>query len=84
VDLPVLEVLADSMYRSQIADPLGSRKMHRKGAAPGGIPGIAVRVIEHTLESEDGGQPSETFTLVSDIPDPSILAMEQAAAAYAC
>jgi hypothetical protein len=42
-----------------------------------------VPVIEYTVESEDGGQASETFTLVTDIPDPGILAMEQAAA-YTC
>jgi hypothetical protein len=83
VSLPVLEVLADGTYRSRIADPQASRTMRCKGAAPGDIPGIAVRVIEYTVESADGGQASETFTLVTDILDPGMLAMEQAAAAYA-
>ena len=47
------------------------------------IPGIAVRVIEYTVESEDGTQASETFTLVTDITDPVLLSPQQAAAAYA-
>ena len=83
VDLPVLEVLADGTYRSRIADPEASRKMRRKGARPEDIPGIPVRVIEYTVESEDGTESSETFALVTDILDPHVLSREQAAAAYA-
>jgi Insertion element 4 transposase N-terminal/Transposase DDE domain len=83
VDLPVREVLPDGSYLSRIADPAASRKMRRKGAGPEDIPGIPVRVIEYTVESEDGGQTSETFTLVTDITDPAVLPAEQAAAAYA-
>jgi hypothetical protein len=83
VDLPVLEVLPDGSYRSRIADPAASRKMRRTGASGKDIPGIPVRVIEYTVESEDGTETSETFALVTDILDPEILSMEQAAAAYA-
>ena len=83
VDLPVLEVLADGSYRSRIADPAASRRMRRKGADPADIPGIAVRVIEYTVESSDGTESSETFTLVTDIADPGVLSMEQAAFSYA-
>jgi hypothetical protein len=83
VDLPVLEVLPDGTYLSRIADPAASRKMRRRGADPRAIPGITVRVIEYTVESEDGTEFSETFTLVTGILDPQLLSCEQAAAAYA-
>ena len=58
--------------------------MRRKGADPKDIPGITVRVIEYSVTSEDGSEVSETFTLVTDIPDPALLGPGQAAAAYAC
>jgi hypothetical protein len=83
IDLPVLEVLADGTYLSRVADPAASRRMRRKGADPAGIPGITVRVIEYTVESEDGSASSETFTLVTDVLDPQVLTAEAAAAAYA-
>jgi hypothetical protein len=85
VDLPVLDVLPDGTYLSRIADPAASRKMRRRkgGADPRDIPGIAVRVIEYSVTSEDGAETSETFTLVTDITDPAVLSCEQAAAAYA-
>ena len=83
VDLPVLEVLADGTWLSRIADPAASRRMRRNGADPKDIPGITVRVIEYTVTSEDGSQTSETFTLVTDLPDPALLTPEQAAAGYA-
>ena len=83
VDLPALEVLADGTYRSRIADPRASRKMRRKGARAEDIPGIAVRVIEYTVESEDGSESSEAFALVTDILDPDVPSCGQAAAAYA-
>ena len=83
VDLPVLQVLPDGTYLSRIADPAVSRRMRRKGAAPADIPGIAVRVIEYSVTSDDGSETSETFTLVTDITDPAALSAEQAAAAYA-
>ena len=73
VDLPVLDVLEDGTYLSRIADPAASRKMRRRkgGADPRDIPGIAVRVIEYSVTSEDGAETSETFTLVTDITDPA-------------
>src|SRR5450755_3511955 len=83
VDLPVLEVLADGTWLSRIADPAASRRMRRKGASGGGIPGITVRVIEYSVTSADGSETSETFTLVTDLLDPALLAPGQAAAAYA-
>ena len=82
-DLPVLKVLPDGTYLSRIADPAASKRMRRKGAAPEDIPGIAVRVIEYSVTSEDGSEVSETFALVTDILDPAVLSAEQAAAAYA-
>ena len=57
--------------------------MRRNGADPKDIPGITVRVIEYTVTSEDGSETSETFTLVTDLPDPALLTPEQAAGAYA-
>ena len=83
VDLPVLQVLPDGTCLSRIADPAASRKMRRRNADPRDIPGIPVRVIEYTVESPDGGETSETFTLVTDITDPALLSCGQAAAAYA-
>jgi len=83
VDLPVLEVLPDGTYLSRIADPAASRRMRRKGADPGDIPGIAVRVIEYSVTSDDGSEVSEAFTLVTDLTDPAALTAEQAAGAYA-
>ncbi len=55
--------------------------MRRKGASGGDIPGIAVRVIEYSVAGEDGGEVSETFTLVTGILDPVLLTPQQAAAA---
>ncbi len=46
----------------------------------GDIPGIAVRVIEYSVDAEDGSEISETFTLVTDILDPALLTCGQAAA----
>jgi hypothetical protein len=83
IDLPVLQVLPDGTYLSRIADPAASRRLRRKGADPKDIPGIAVRVIEYSVASEDGNEVSETFVLVTDILDPRLLTPEQAAAAYA-
>jgi hypothetical protein len=83
VDLPVLQVLPDGTWLSRVADPAASRRMRRKGASGGDIPGITVRVIEYTVTSADGSETSETFTLVTDLLDPGVLSPEQAAAAYA-
>ena len=70
VDLPVLEVLPDGTWLSRIADPAASRRPRRKGADPGDIPGITVRVIEYPVTSADGSENSETFTLVTDVSIP--------------
>ncbi len=83
IELPVLEVLPDGTYLSRIADPAASRRMRRRHADPKDIPGITVRVIEYSVESEDSSEVSEVFTLVTDILDPAELPAEQAAAAYA-
>jgi hypothetical protein len=55
--------------------------MRRRGAGAGDIPGITVRVIEFTVESQDGGESSETFGLGTDVLDPAVLSAEHAAAA---
>ena len=81
--LPVLEVLPDGTYLSRVADPAASRRMRRKGADRGDIPGIPVRVIEYSVESEDGSESSEAFTLVTDVLDPGVLSAEAAAGGYA-
>ena len=73
VDLPVLQVLPDGTYLSRIADPAASRRLRRKGASGGDIPGITVRVIEYSVASEDGSETSETFTLITDILDTALL-----------
>ena len=83
VDLPVLQVLPDGTWLSRVADPAASRRMRRKGAGGKDIPGITVRVIEYSVASENGGETSETFTLITDIADPAALSRGQAAAAYA-
>jgi hypothetical protein len=83
IALPVLDVLADGTYLSRIADPAVSRRMRRKGAEAKDIPGITVRVIKYSVESQDASKASETFTLVTDVLDPAVLSAEQAAAAYA-
>ena len=83
VDLPVLEVLPDGTWLSRIADPAASRRLRRKGASGGDIPGITVRVIEYSVTSEDGSETSETFTLVTGILDPGLLTPRQAAGGYA-
>jgi hypothetical protein len=83
VDLPVLDVLPDGTWLSRIADPAASRRMRRKGASGGGIPGITARVIEYSVTCEDGSETSETFTLVTDLLDPALLTPGQAVGAYA-
>ena len=83
ISLPVLDVLADGTYLSRIADPVASRRMRRKGAEATDIPGVTVRVVEYSVESQDASETSETFTLVTDVCDPAMLSAEQAAAAYA-
>ncbi|MHB8289469.1 MAG: IS4 family transposase [Acidimicrobiales bacterium] len=83
ISLPVLEVLEDGTYLSRIADPAISRRMRSKGAEEKDIPGITVRVIKYSVESEDASESSETFTLVTDVLDPAVLSAEQAAVAYA-
>ncbi len=83
ISLPVLNALADGTYLSRIADPAVSRRMCRKGAEAKDIPGITVRVIKYSVESQDASQASEPFTLVTDVLDPAVLSAEQAAVAYA-
>ena len=56
VDLPVLQVLPDGTWLSRIADPAASRRLRRKGASGGDIPGITVRVIEYSVTTEDGSR----------------------------
>ena len=75
VDLPVLRVLADGSWMSRIADPAASRRMRRRKAkVPAAqIPGIEVRVIEYTVESEPDEHgnvsASELFCLITTLLD---------------
>src|SRR6266700_282246 len=81
VDLPVLKVLADGSYRSRIADPAASRRIRRRMAkVPAAqIPGIPVRVIEYTVESEPDAhgevEVSDLFCLVTTLTDPDAYPM---------
>src|SRR5258708_21019359 len=61
VDLPVLEVLPDGTWLSRIADPAASRRMRRKGATGGDIPGITVRVIQDSVASPARSATSATI-----------------------
>ncbi|MFV2088594.1 IS4 family transposase [Micromonospora sp. LOL_021] len=76
VDLPVLQVLADRSYVSRIADPQQARRLRRRKTKvpPEQIPGISVRVIEYTVESEPdehgNREVSELFCLVTTLLDP--------------
>lgn len=85
VDLPVLKVLPDGTHLSRIADPAASRRLRRRKnkTDPRDIPGIPVRVIEYSVTSEDDTEVSETFCLISDLLDPTLLPAQAAAGAYA-
>jgi len=68
-------VLADGSWMSRIADPAASRRMRRRKAkVPAAqIPGIEVRVIEYTVESEPDEHgnvsASELFCLITTLLD---------------
>jgi hypothetical protein len=75
VDLPVLARLSDGSWISRIADPAASRRLRRRKqkVSAGQIPGIQVRVVEYTVETEPDqhGQHevSELFCLVTTLLD---------------
>ena len=82
VDLPVLEVLADGTWLSRIADPAASRRIAAR--APRRRHSRHHRPRHRILgDLRERGETSETFTLVTDLLDPALLAPGQAAAAYA-
>jgi len=75
VELPVLRRLSDGSWISRVADPTASRRLRRrKQKVPAAqIPGIQVRVIEYTVETEPDShgehQVSELFCLVTTLTD---------------
>ncbi|WBB97754.1 MULTISPECIES: IS4 family transposase [unclassified Solwaraspora] len=73
VDLPVLRRLADGSWISRIADPVAARRLRRRKVPPAEIPGIEVRVIEYTVETEPDQhgeyEVSELFCLVTTLLD---------------
>jgi hypothetical protein len=75
VDLPVLARLGDGSWISRIAEPAAARRLRaRKQKVPAAqIPGIQVRVIEYTVETEPDShgehQVSELFCLVTTLTD---------------
>jgi hypothetical protein len=75
VDLPVLRRLGDGSWISRIADPAAARRLRRrKQKVPAAqIPGIEVRVIEYTVETEPDQhgehEVSELFCLVTTLTD---------------
>jgi hypothetical protein len=71
--LPAGEVLADGRYLSRLKAPRGLRK--------DGARDITVRVIEYRLEDEDGNV-TETFTLITTLPDPGAAPARELAEPY--
>jgi hypothetical protein len=71
--LPVLEVLPDGSYLSQLRPP------RKKDGPP-----ITVRVIEYSVRttSADGSEQSELFCLATTLLDPDTAPMEELAALY--
>ena len=69
VNLPVLEVLLDGTYLRG-SPTAASRRMRHNAQTARTYLGMTVRVIEYTVESKDGSENSETFTLVTDVPRP--------------
>jgi hypothetical protein len=82
VDLPVLARLADGSWVSRIADPAAARRLRRrKQKVPAAqIPGIEVRVVEYTVETEPDQagehEVSELFCLVTTLLDAHAYPME--------
>jgi hypothetical protein len=81
VDLPVLARLGDGSWISRIADPAVSARLRRRKqkVSAAQIPGIEVRVIEYTVETEPdqaGEQEvSELFCLVTTLLDEQLYPM---------
>jgi hypothetical protein len=75
VDLPVLRRLSDGSWISRIADPAAAGRLRRrkKKVPAAAIPGIEVRVIEYTVETEPdehgNHEVSELFCLVTTLLD---------------
>lgn len=75
IDLPVLEVLPDGSYLSQLSDPVLANKrrdqIRKRVRRLVEVPGHRVRVIEYQLtDSGEGENPSETYRLVTTLLDP--------------
>lgn len=71
--LPVLAVLADGTYLSELAVP---RELRRAGAKP-----ITVRVVEYHLLDADAA-PTETFVLITTLLDPDAAPAAELAELY--
>lgn len=85
IKLPVLEVLADGTYRSEINNKktrsAGYRIPLSAVSDPRDATHIPVRVIEYTVTGEDGEE-SEHFRLITTILDPQAASALELAAAY--
>jgi hypothetical protein len=75
VELPVLRRLADGSWISRVADPAAARRLRRREqkVPAAQIPGIQVRVVEYTVETEPDQhgehEGSELFCLVTTLLD---------------
>jgi hypothetical protein len=86
-DLPVLEVLADGSYRSQLSDPTLANKrrdqIRKRVRRPVEVPGHPVRVIEYRVEDRHApGVEPELYRLVTTVIDPRTASAEELAAMY--
>jgi hypothetical protein len=86
IHLPVLQVLPDGSYLSEIKSFKGPGKTRipwGKIADPMLATHIPVRVIEYQVDAGDGQTPSETFRLITTILDPDQADAHEVAACYA-
>jgi hypothetical protein len=86
VRLPVLEVLPDGSYRSEITNqPRGSKtRISADNIADIQLAThVPVRVVEYQVEGHtDTGEPSETFRIITSITDPDQATAAELADAY--
>jgi hypothetical protein len=86
VRLPVLEVLPDGSYRSEITNQARVSKTRISADKIADIrlaTHISVRVVEYRVEGHaESGEPSETFRIVTTITDPDQATAAELADAY--
>jgi hypothetical protein len=84
--LPVITVLPDGSYLSEVASPkvrsCGFRIPLAEAADPRNATHIPVRVIEYTVTTAGGRGKPETFRLITTILDPDDVTAIELAAAY--